>query len=89
MMTHLLLAPATAWLRKAVGEFSSPSPSEKPVRLELNSLRMSAEQGHRKFRQNEMETTHDIARPVFCSRYKVGKYYNKCNENIFVYTKFK
>lgn len=42
-MTDPLFAPATAWLRKARGESALHIPFAKPVREELNSLRMSAD----------------------------------------------
>lgn len=71
MMTDPLLAPATAWLRKAPGESSLPIPSEKPVSEGLNSLRISADHKHREDqKKTQMEIdTHDCAHSVFCSRY--------------------
>jgi len=55
VVTDLLVAPATAWLRKAWGESWLPIPSEKPVREGLNSRRMSAGHTHR---DDENKHTH-------------------------------
>lgn len=46
-MTNLLVAPGTAWLRKALTPFSLPMPFEKPVREGLNCLRISAYRKHK------------------------------------------
>lgn len=56
-MTDPLLAPATAWLRKAWREFSLPIPSENPVSEGLNSLRMSKDHKHREDQETKLEIT--------------------------------
>lgn len=47
-ITDPLLAPGTAWLRKALGEVSLHIPFEKPVTEGLNSLRISEDHKTRK-----------------------------------------
>lgn len=71
-MTDPLVAPATAWLRKALGESSLPIPSEKPVREGLNSLRMSADHKHREGQKNyngDWINTQECVHSLFCSGY--------------------